>query len=615
MSSDPPARPLPPQSHPDDLIPPPVFGTGVPRQVPPPAPARPRRRWAATVGTVVTTLAIVVSTLAMTRSTVPEFHHAAASLMGPDGHVELLVQGTQRVTTLETADLPGVRGLRAGPQSFLSTGYTADEIGARHWLRLSRVNRGPSGYLGRSDTLYALDATGLVGHVNDDGKRFVSFQPGLLELPADVHAGSSWDSDGTMFTGKDIKVDGSIAYRYTARAEADPAWPGCLRVVGRLSIGTIQNDSTTTWCPGRGTVAETDSEGTRTAATAFPAWADPRPSTATQSALAAVDLSRATLATIPSVTLPLTPEPAGPPTFGGPGEVVASRTSPDVIGLRIAPEGVTRVWRAAPGGIAFTQATFGDVTVVGTTLRRLVAYDADGQRLWQVATPEVATRHPFVRLDPATLVATFVDGRVAAFDLRTGELRWEARAPSDLQLPPVVADGRVYVATPTGSLLAFDAASGAGLWSVDTPDPAATLAAGSGQVYLSGGTQGRVYGMDGATGAVRWEWIDHEDRLQLLATDRGLIVIGETSVYALDPTGSRQLWRRPVTGAAALVGTTLIVVDDTAVRAVSVDGRDVGHWALPVRPRRPASTWVAAAPDGSAMITDSFFNLYRLGTP
>ncbi|QLQ15657.1 MAG: PQQ-binding-like beta-propeller repeat protein [Micropruina sp.] len=88
------------------------------------------------------------------------------------------------------------------------------------------------------------------------------------------------------------------------------------------------------------------------------------------------------------------------------------------------------------------------MTVVGTTAGRLVAFDADGQRLWQADTTEVPIRHPFVRLDQTTMVATFVDGRVAAYDLRTGAVRWENHVQADLQLPPVVADGRVIVVTP-----------------------------------------------------------------------------------------------------------------------------------------------------------------------
>lgn len=629
MSSDPPeARPAG-AWHGGDLTPPPMFGSAPPPvSAPPPPPVapfqasatvparppRPRRarRWPATAGVALTALVIAASTLAMTRDTAPAPRHAAAALLGADGHVELLAQGTDRLTTLETADLPGVRALRAGPQSFLSTGYTADETNGRHWLRLSRVNRGPSGYLDRADTLYALDATGLVGHVNDNGDRYVSFRPGLLELPADVHAGSTWQSSGTMFSGKNISVDGSVPYAYAASAQPASSFPGCLTVIGRLTLGTQAIDSSTTWCPGRGIVAETDSDGSRVAVDAFPAWADPRATAATTGEAPARSLAAASLVTVPSVTLPLTPEPASPPTFGLRAGVVASRTSPDVIGFRVAPTGITRAWRAAPGGIAFVQGTFGDVTVVGTTAGRLVAFDADGQRLWQADTTEVPIRHPFVRLDQTTMVATFVDGRVAAYDLRTGAVRWENHVQADLQLPPVVADGRVIVVTPGRDVIAYDAGSGAVQWRTEVPDAAETLAAGNGEVFVSAQVQGRIYALDGSTGDLRWEWIDHEDRLQLIPAGGRLIVIGETSVYALDASGNRQVWRVPITGRAALAGDQLVLVGDTDVTALALDGRQVGHWPLPNRPRRPESTWVSVAADGSVMISDSFFNLYRL---
>jgi outer membrane protein assembly factor BamB len=81
------------------------------------------------------------------------------------------------------------------------------------------------------------------------------------------------------------------------------------------------------------------------------------------------------------------------------------------------------------------------------------------------------------------------------------------------QSSPTVANGIVYVGSETGTVFAFDAATGAVRWTYDTlgAKPAALHAVCSrpavanGLVYIAGG-DGSVYALDAATSEFRWQY-------------------------------------------------------------------------------------------------------------
>ena len=81
------------------------------------------------------------------------------------------------------------------------------------------------------------------------------YSPGLILLPADVHAGSRWSSAGS--------AGGALDYRSELQAAA--ADGGCLSVTGEVrylskdgQLGRIVSLNQT-WCPGQGVVAESQS--------------------------------------------------------------------------------------------------------------------------------------------------------------------------------------------------------------------------------------------------------------------------------------------------------------------------------------------------------------------
>ena len=101
-------------------------------------------------------------------------------------------------------------------------------------------------------------------------------------------------------------------------------------------------------------------------------------------------------------------------------------------------------------------------------------------------------------------------GSIAAFDVEDGSRRWTDTYQEVLPLPPAVADGRVFVVDPDGTIRALDADSGDELWARDVGVDGApnagdrsvsdvTVAAEA--VYVTGD---ETYALEASTGSVRW---------------------------------------------------------------------------------------------------------------
>lgn len=123
------------------------------------------------------------------------------------------------------------------------------------------------------------------------------------------------------------------------------------------------------------------------------------------------------------------------------------------------------------------------------------------------------------RLDLRKRLSTGVgsDGRTAAVitadnelvAINGGEARWRVRLAARSFTPPLVAGGRVFVLTADRSVVAYDAANGARLWSqartgdpLTLNQPSALTAVGD---TLIAGVSGRLAGLNPDNGSVRWE--------------------------------------------------------------------------------------------------------------
>lgn len=99
-------------------------------------------------------------------------------------------------------------------------------------------------------------------------------------------------------------------------------------------------------------------------------------------------------------------------------------------------------WSAHPGGRIAQVVAAGDLIIVATDQRRLVAYDPDGRRVWQVTLSDIAGE--VVVVDDALIITTFT-GQVSVHQVRTGTQLWSTELDS-VRVSPGLAASRDVVA-------------------------------------------------------------------------------------------------------------------------------------------------------------------------
>jgi outer membrane protein assembly factor BamB len=161
------------------------------------------------------------------------------------------------------------------------------------------------------------------------------------------------------------------------------------------------------------------------------------------------------------------------------------------------------------------------------------------------------------------------DGRLYAVDLQTGAKRWEFRTGARVTSSPAVANGTVFFESYDSNFYALDAASGAVKWKFVTggehrftanhlhgiepksetmPDPfdfyLSSPAVWNSTVYF-GSSDGNVYALDAASGALKWKYKTGDVVHASPAIADGMIFIGswDSYMYALDAKSGALKWR------------------------------------------------------------------------
>jgi outer membrane protein assembly factor BamB len=97
------------------------------------------------------------------------------------------------------------------------------------------------------------------------------------------------------------------------------------------------------------------------------------------------------------------------------------------------------------------------------------------------------------------------DGRVRAFD-RMGRTLWVYETSSNFDAGPTYADGRLYVASAKGKLLALDATSGRLIWSYAAGDELVTRPTTGGGLVFAFGASDTLFAIDQQTGTWKWQY-------------------------------------------------------------------------------------------------------------
>lgn len=474
----------------------------------------------------------------------------------------------------------------------------------------------------QSTLLYGVTDAGTVQYARASAALTSVFDPPLVVLPADAADGETWVQRG------DALPEGAAQYDYRATLAEDGDCHEVTTTLQYLSDGTelFSFHGTDRWCDGRGlvdssievTTAAGVSEASLTVddtSVTPPTPADglsSRPDWSAAGAWAPTDLlyqqtisffgAQPVLTDRRSLPVSLTGVPAG-------GASVAFVTSTgDLVGVAPGDEAATVRWRARFGGSAIALATVGDVVLVSTSERTVVAYDAFGTRLWTRTNPELVLAPPADTGDGG-VVLVGLDASVTVVDALTGEERWTASMVTDADLAAVALDGVVVVSDRSGETIAFDATTGDVRWQ-QSLDPLVALAATDELVVAADGGAVTAYSPD--DGTVVWE-ASASDVSELVAGEALVVVGGEAATRALDARTGAVRWTAPVSNQMVAVGEfTATVAMDGRVEVRDGTGEVIVEWPPPDDADND-STAIAADGDGLLVLHGSS-TLTRFGT-
>ncbi len=174
--------------------------------------------------------------------------------------------------------------------------------------------------------------------------------------------------------------------------------------------------------------------------------------------------------------------------------------------------------------------------------KNLYALDAaTGRELWRVAAQDIMTATPAIYRD-LVLFADFA-GKVQAVDARDGKPRWSYDARLAVAGDLAVEGGRVFVGSRTYDLIALEAATGKELWKhyywfswIESP------AVVRDRTVYTGSSDGvGVYALDAADGALRWKAPVPGWAWARPAVDERLVVAGTVGIGAYPGSRSGSL--------------------------------------------------------------------------
>ena len=552
-------------------------------------PVSPLRRalvWVTIIGVVaVGTAGLAASDL----SPAPVTGGAAARFMPHDGSATLWTDSDGARAIHENARDTGPAMLLELPANAAYGIFTENDDATLRGMDLWRET---VTYLDEPDnspvsTLYVLDPAGISMLAATGGPVGFSYSPALVVLPADAAPGATWTGSGAAMPAGLLE--------YTTSGEVEAGEDGCLVTVTdtryidpdtRSELLVVEE--TATWCPGRGIVhdvgvvngeedtyasvelPETGGFGRSDLVTRPSAsdWADAERWRARDLAFVIADPG-------------FGDSPQGTP-FDGLAATLEDGTLVAAAGSRLVSYTVeggvaTRGWLASPGGDLITLAAIGDVTLVSTAERRLIAYDDRGARLWSVSFPDVVLAPPAAAPDD-DIVAVSVDGTVRRIDLATGETVWSAALRTDVESTPAVAGGVAVVVDRGGAVIARSLTDGAPRWTVELVG--AERAAGGDGVIAVQGVSADVWVLDPATGEVRWD-ADRPGLGRGILVTGGLVVAqGESGTTAWSVDGGEERWSSTASENLLVGDGRFVLVTAGGLEVRDADGEPVGEVLL-----------------------------------
>ncbi|MGZ3447113.1 MAG: outer membrane protein assembly factor BamB family protein, partial [Myxococcaceae bacterium] len=200
--------------------------------------------------------------------------------------------------------------------------------------------------------------------------------------------------------------------------------------------------------------------------------------------------------------------------------------------------------------------------VVGTRDGVLRSVSIEGRVKWAVPTPS-----PFfagVLIRDGVVYVPGGDGILRALRADTGVQLWTYDCGEELVTIPVLAEGKILVASQSATLFAINAADGAWAWQYRRTPPVGFILRGAstpvvrdGVVYL-GFSDGHAAALDAKTGAAIWDrvlstgtqFIDVSSSPGFDSAGHLIVASYKDGIFALDPRTGDTIWQTSASGLA-----------------------------------------------------------------
>lgn len=405
-----------------------------------------------------------------------------------------------------------------------------------------------------------------------DDSLLLSYEPPLLQLPADPVPGATWSVEGITAGFAPYTLTGTVLEsREVPLPEglvADEA--ACVDVRTRLeqsvpnSEGYV-NESVAAWCPGRHIVAALTDSGERVRQAS--------PEEATWGLAEVPPLAAQPPGT--SLALPVVSALIRRPPLSVPGALLlANDQMRDLMRVSVIDSSVgtatgfsTVTWLQHPGGSVLGMSVEDDRIFVTTSLRTLAGYDNAGRLRWSTRLPDVAAGSP-VALN-TTVVVALVDGTLRGYSADTGAPRWVQRLSDVVTESPVRVEDSVVAADSAGYVLAV-AESGEVRWAGGLDPVTGPLSSLTDGTVLIPQSRGVITRLD-AEGEELWSGFGIDGRVNAVSALWGDVLAVPTSegLLGLDAESGEFLWDLPDVTAAHLGPPGLLASRDRILRVTS----------------------------------------------
>ncbi|WP_168627544.1 PQQ-binding-like beta-propeller repeat protein [Cryobacterium sp. BB307] len=557
----------------------------------------------------------------------------AAVLIPADGHVEWFVDQDGVVRSTESSRATGVEEFLTLPSMAahaLLGGLSDSEVrNATLWRETTTTVT--DGETTQNGELFRFTDAGVESMVVWGGEVSFLYTPGLLVLPTDVAPGSSWQGEGTAFVNESLNYRSRFTAHEPENASLlknarvnDPR--GCIETRGVIEylddagalLLTINEADL--WCPGRGRVAiDATVEDTvviqagidaprlqsQSATRSIGAWTDPSAwrdrelQTVRRDPVYGEDEGIPSYSVVPALTAS--------------GIIVSTRDSgDDLVALRYdaSDRSLVHHWIGHPGGHAIALGAVGDIIIVTTSSRRIVAYSDAGERLWTRDTNDLVVAAP-VSDGAGNAIIVGLDGVVTSVDAISGKTRWETPIGADVDQRAVAGVDTVIVVDRAGRVVALDRSDGDIRWDANGTEAYGIAIADDVVVVAQGDSWVTSYRL--TTGTKLWDarYLGLPSAVQAAAGQ--VVVVSDEESVAFDPDDGTILWSRDGASHAIGDGKHVILVDRDSATLVDDQGETVLEWKIQVE-TDALSRHVLAGRDGIWSV-QSLNSALRIGEP